>query len=92
MDDQLGAGDEVQELARHVSELGLRAQVLERQPMHARRAEVDVALRIQIAVELALAQAPREDLDTADFDDAIAELGVESRGFGVKDDLARHCC
>ena len=76
VDDDLGAGDEVEELARHLGKFRLRAQVLERQAVHPRRAEVDVTLRVQIGVEVPLADAPREDLDTADFDDAVAELGV----------------
>src|SRR5690349_21601986 len=91
VDDDLGAGDEVEELAGDVGELGFRAQVFERQAVYARRAEVDVALRVEIGVEVPLGEPPREDLHAAQFDDAVAELGVQSRGFGIKDYLTRHC-
>ena len=76
VDQHLGAGDEIEELLGHIGELGLLPQVLERQAVHARRAEVDIALGIQVGVKVPLCDAPREDLHTADFDDAVAELGA----------------
>src|SRR5258706_9907565 len=90
MDDQLGAGDEIQELLRHLGEFRLGAQVFERHAVYPGRAQVDVALGVEVSVELPLADVAREDLYTADFDDAVAELGVEAGGFGIKDYLARH--
>src|SRR5206468_5198834 len=70
VDEDLGAGDEVEELLRHVAELRLLAQVLERQAVHPGRAEVDVALRVQVRMEVPLRHPPGEDFDAADFDDA----------------------
>src|SRR5260221_6898344 len=90
MDDQLGAGDEIQELLRHLGEFRLGAQVFERHAVYPGRAQVDVALGVEVSVELPLADVAREDLYTADFDDAVAKLGAESCGFGIKDYLARH--
>ena len=92
MDDDLGAGDEIEELLCHPGEFRLGAQVFQRHAMHPGRAQVDVALGIEISVELPLADVAREDLYTADLDDAVAELGVQARGLGIKDYLARHSC
>src|SRR6185436_11830159 len=74
-------------VARDVGELRLRHQVLARQAVHARGAELDLALGVQVSVKVAVAGAAAEQLDTADFDDAVAELGIETRGLGIKDYL-----
>src|SRR5204862_3449848 len=91
MDQDLGAGNEIEQLPGDLGEPRLLPQVLQRHAVHAGRAQVDVAFRIQIDVEMALRDLPRKDLHTADFDDAVAELGIEPGGFSVQHYLARHC-
>ena len=56
MDDELGAADVVEERGRDLGELRLR-EVFAGEPMHARRAELHLALRVDVRVEHALARA-----------------------------------
>src|SRR6185295_12805567 len=50
----------------------------------------DVALGVEVGMEALLADPAVDDLDAADLDHAVAELRVQPRGFGVKDDLPGH--
>jgi len=83
----IGALDELQELAGHVFEQRLVGQPLACEAMHGLRALVDVALRIQVAVEHAAGQPAVEQLHAADLDDAVIMLDFEAGGFRVEDDL-----
>src|SRR5262249_7043327 len=56
--------------------------------MYGECAVVDVAFGIQITMEGPAARAPVDELDAADLDNAMIELGLEPRGLGVEDDLA----
>jgi hypothetical protein len=47
VDDELGAGDEVEEILRHLGEFRLLPQVVERKAVHPGGAEVNVALRVR---------------------------------------------
>jgi len=47
-----------------------------------------VTLGIHVTVEVTAGQAPIDDLDGGDLDDAVTELGIETRGLGVDDQLA----
>ena len=88
MNDQLGVLDELDELGRHLGELRLLAQLLARDAVHLLGAGVDVAFGIEIAVENPAGQAPIEQLDATDLDDAVLLLDFEARGFRIEDDLA----
>jgi hypothetical protein len=52
------------------------------------RAEVDVALGIQVAVEGSARDSSIEELDAADLDDTVSERGLETGGLGVENDLS----
>ena len=56
--------------------------------MHRQCALVDVALGIEVQVQVTSGQSPVDDLDTADLDDAMALLGLQPGGFGVQDHLS----
>jgi hypothetical protein len=56
--------------------------------MHLRCPFVDVPFGIQIAMKNAARDAPVDEFDAADFDDAMLLLDFEPRGFGVEHDLA----
>ena len=56
--------------------------------MHGELAFVDLAFGVEVAVEGAPALAPVDELDAADFDDAVIQLGLESGGLGIQHDLA----
>ena len=58
VDEDLGAGNEVEELLGHLREFRSLPQILEGQAVHPGRAEVDVALRIQVRMEVPLADPP----------------------------------
>jgi hypothetical protein len=51
-------------------------------------ARIDLAIRLQIAVEVVSGQAAIDELDTADLDDPMAILRIETRGLGVEHDLS----
>ena len=73
-----------------VDDLGkarLAGEVGERQAVHGARALVDLALGVQVAVEMTAARAAIEQLDAADLDDAVAARGLEAGGFGIQYDL-----
>jgi hypothetical protein len=52
------------------------------------RAVLDVALGVQVLVEMLAAEAPVDQLHAAYFDDAMAFGGFKAGGFGVEDDLS----
>ncbi len=58
--------------------------------MHGDGVGMDVALRVEIAMELAPGGNAIDDLDTAKLDQAIAAGGIEAGRFRVEYDLAQH--
>src|SRR5437879_12162498 len=73
VDDQLGALNEVQEGAGDVGKARLVGEKLGRQPVHLERALLDLALRVQVHVEMPRADAAAEDLHAAELDHPVAE-------------------
>ena len=71
VDDQFRAVDEFEELIGHVLEARLADEVLVADAVHRDRAFVDLALRLQVDVEVPPGQAPADQLDATDFDDAV---------------------
>src|SRR4051812_4653294 len=71
VDDELGAGDEFDQLLGDLGEFRRIAQLRELDPVDGERACVDLAFRIQVAVEFPARQSPVDDLDAADFDEAV---------------------
>src|SRR5690606_5428442 len=86
--DELGAADELEELRGDVGEARLVGQELGGQPVHRQRFGIAVAVGIQVNVQVVAGDGAVDDLDAADFDDAVALRGVQSGGFGIEDDLA----
>ena len=66
---------------------GWPAQELGRDAVHLQRAGIDFAVRAQVAMEHPARAPAIDDLDAADLDDAVPQLGLEAGGFGVEDDL-----
>jgi hypothetical protein len=56
--------------------------------MHAQRALFDFALGADVAVEGASRGTAIDQLDAADFDDAMVQFELEAGGFGIENDLA----
>ena len=55
--------------------------------MHRLRALVDIAIRIDVLVEMSVSQPPVDDFDARHFNDAVPLARVEAGGFGIEDDL-----
>ena len=88
--DQRRIADEAQEIVSHILEERLVLQEVHGQAVHGDGVGMDVALGIEVAVELAAGGNAVDDLDAAEFDQAVAAGGVEAGGFGVEHDLAQH--
>src|SRR4029078_12250548 len=88
VNDELGAGDELDKLFRNVAEFRLVAQKFLSEPVHLQRAVFARAPRGYIAMKMIAGKPAVDDLDRRDLDHAVAELGIEARGFSVEYDLA----
>jgi len=74
VNDQLAAFDESQQLFRHLGEARLFGEPRAREAVHRDGALFDVALGIEVAVEMGLVGRRFQQLDAADFDDAMAPV------------------
>ena len=88
VDDQLRAADEFTEFLENLGKPRLPPQELARQAVHLQRARVDLAVGTQVTVELPTGATSIQNLDGADFDDPVPELGFQPRSLGVEDDLS----
>ena len=88
MDHELGAGDEYQQLLGDLGEARLPVEISARDTVYRKGAIVDIAFGVQVAMEGATARPAVDELEAADLDDAVIELGLEPRGLGVEYDLA----
>ena len=87
VDDQLGAVDELEELLDDLGEARLVGKEFQRQAGDLLRAGFELAVRPQVAVEIATGGTALDELDAADFDHAVAALPAQAGGFGIQDDL-----
>ncbi len=86
--DQLGAVDEGEKLVGNRVEGRLAGEVGHADAVDGLRLGVDhAALRVDVVVEDPAGRKALEKLDAADLDDTVL-AGIESGGFGIKDDLA----
>ena len=88
VDHQFRPAHEFEEFRRDLGKLRLVAQELGGQAMHLERAGLAVAPGVQEAVEIVAGQAPVDELNASDLDDAVTQFGLEAGGFGVDDYLA----
>src|SRR5205814_2957224 len=79
-----------EELVGDVLEQRFVLEELGREAVHVDRVAVNVALGIEVAVELEAGGDAVDDLDAAELDQPVAFVGVEPRRLGVDDDLAQH--
>jgi len=75
VDHELGPAHELDPLRGDVRKARLPGEELGGEAMHLQRARVDLAVRVQVAVEHAPGAPAVHDLDAADLDDAVAEFG-----------------
>ncbi len=88
VDDELRAGEEAEQLRGDFRETRLPVELGPRDAVHGERALLDVALGIEVAMKGAPARAAVDELDAADLDDTMIELGLQARGLGVKHHLS----
>ena len=88
VDDELDAGDEVEQLRGDVLEFRLVAQELAGKAVDLKRARVALAPGVAVAVKIVAGEAAIDELDAGDFDDTVAQFGLQSRRLGVEDYLA----
>jgi hypothetical protein len=88
VDDPLGVARKLDDLVRKVAELRLALQIVPCLPVDFRRAHLDVALRIEVQVQRAAGRPAVDELEGRELDDAVTQLRVEARRFGVDYQLA----
>ncbi len=82
--------DESQELVGHILEERLALQEIRGEAVDGDGIGMDIALGVEIAVELAACWNAVDDLDATKLDQAIAARGIETRRLGIQHDLAQH--
>jgi hypothetical protein len=88
VDHQLGAAAVVDELLDDLREARLIGEEGVGDAVHGLGAGVDLPVRLDVAVEVVAGQPALDDLDAADFDNAMALGGLQARGLRVQYDLA----
>src|SRR6185312_2749963 len=88
VDHQLGAGEERQQLFGDLAEARLPVEVGARDAVHGERAVIDLAFGIEVAMKRTAGRTAVDQLDAADLDDAVIQLGLEAGGLGIQHDLA----
>ncbi|CRR36568.1 hypothetical protein PAERUG_E16_London_17_VIM_2_04_14_05141 [Pseudomonas aeruginosa] len=86
VDDQLGAADEFEEIVGDLAEARLVLQVFVGDAVDGDRPFVDLAIGLQVDVEVATGQAAPLQLDTADLDDPVTIGHRHAGGFGIQYD------
>jgi hypothetical protein len=90
MDDQFVAEDKRLKLFDDGGEAWMIAEELGGQAVNSAGLGGNVALRVHIFVERSTAGNVVDEFHRPDLDDAVPGAGIESGGFGIKDDLADH--
>jgi hypothetical protein len=87
--DQNGALDEPEQLLGALMETRLGREKLDGEPVHLIGRLRHVALGVEMAMPHFSGWNTVDQLDAADLDDAMAQRGIESGGFGIEHDLAQ---
>lgn len=91
VDDEFGAFEVVVDLLGDLGEYGFAFQRFERYAVDSVGFLGDVALGVDVEVEVLVGEAAVDHFETGKFDDAVGVFGVgvvKTGGFGVEDDLA----
>jgi hypothetical protein len=90
VDHQRRIADELEKGIGLGGKFRLVAQELRRQPMNAEGLFRHRAFGVEIDVKMSAGRDVIDQLDAADFDDAVTGLRRQPRGFGIEHDLAHH--
>ena len=88
VNDQLGTAHKIEEFCRDIGKARFVLQEFETDAVNCKSPRVDIAIRVEVAVKMAVGQASVTHLDTTDFDDAVSEFVLKAGGFGVQEYLA----
>ena len=88
VDHQFRAVDEGEEFVDDLVEARLVGEEFQREPGDFLRAGGKFAVGVEVGVERAPAGPAFQQFDAADFDDAVAAVGVQAGGFGIEHDLS----
>src|SRR5450830_736788 len=88
VDDDFGALDVLAQLLDNLTKLRLIAQEFAGQAVDVQRALFRLTFRIDVEVEIIPRQHAVVQLNAADFQDAVAQLGIDTGSFSIEDDLA----
>ena len=88
MNYQLGAFQKRQQIIDNLGETRLILLIGTTDAVHGLGAFIDIAIGVQEAMEVATGQAAVDELEAADFDDAMAVPRGQARCFGVEDYLS----
>ena len=80
--------DEPEKLVADVAEAPVRFQEFDRQPVNGEGFRRHIPVGIEIGVKRRAGRDAVEQLDAADFDEAMTLVGIQPGGFGVEDDFA----
>src|SRR6218665_1044965 len=90
VDDQFGPLQVLQDVVDQFGKPGFVFQELIADAMDLQRIFVAVPARVEVQVQVVAGELAVEQFDAAEFDDAVATVGRQARGFGVQNDLTRH--
>src|SRR5512140_3521943 len=88
VDHQRRIADEGEKIVDDLDETLVALEEIARQPVNGEGLGRHLALRIEIGVEGRAGRNPVKQFDAADFDQAVALVGIQPGGFGVEDDFA----
>jgi hypothetical protein len=88
VDDQLGPLDVPDKGIRYLGKARLVGQKGIGDAVHINRARLDLTIRLEVVMEVVSGQSTVDKLYTADLDDPMTILRVETGGLGVEHDLA----
>jgi hypothetical protein len=92
VDDPLRAACEFDELCYDIGESRSTAQHFPCHAVNIGGARVDLALRVEIKMEMAPGGPAIDHFDCGDLDDSVAVLRIEPGRFGVENDLPHVLC
>ena len=87
VDDQLRAGDERAQLVRDLGELRRVGELRGADAVHGERTGVDLALGVDVLVELLAGEPAVQQFDAADFDETVTAVRIEAGRFGIENDF-----
>ena len=88
MNDEAVAGDELGQLLGDRGKRRMLGEEFGVEPMYRHGVRRDIALGVDVTMQLAAGRDVVDQFETGDLDDPVARLWIKSGGFGIDHDLA----